>query len=80
MADEGIGERIVVDIFTALIGVGSVCALTGAVLKIFLRPPKVWEEEDDGLSNEMEVVIDYDELRKQNPHIWMNEIEREINE
>ena len=66
-----------VDIFTALIGVGSVCALTGAVIKIFLRPPKQWDEGDDGAPGDTEAIIDYHELRMKNPHIWMDQIERE---
>ncbi len=59
-----------VDIFTALLGIVSVCALFGAVTKIILRPPKVWEEED-WMCEELEDFSDYNEIRKGNPHIWM---------
>ncbi len=59
-----------VDIFTALLGIVSVCALFGAVTKIILRPPKVWEEED-WMCEELEDHFDYNEIRKGNPHIWM---------
>jgi hypothetical protein len=61
----------VIDIFTALIGVGSICALTGAVIKILLAPPKVWDE-DDYYPDQGEQSLDYNELRKQNLHIWMD--------
>ncbi len=60
-----------VDIFTALLGIVSVCALFGAVTKIILRPPKVWEEEEDWMCEELEDHSDYNEIRKVNPHIWM---------
>jgi hypothetical protein len=58
----------VVDIFTALLGIVSVCALFGAITKIILRPPKVWE---DWMCEELEDHFDYNEIRKVNPHIWM---------
>jgi len=60
----------VVDIFTALLGIVSVCALFGAVTKIILRPPKVWDEED-WMCKELEDLSDYNEIRKVSPHIWM---------
>jgi hypothetical protein len=60
----------VVDIFTALIGIGSICALTEAVIKILLTPTNVWEEDEDGLTDKLEAVTDYNEVRKTNPHIW----------
>ncbi len=55
------------DIFTALIGVGAVCAIA----RMLLKPRKVWDE-DDWAVEEMEVPVDYNELRKQKPHIWMD--------
>ncbi len=60
-----------IDIFSAVIGLGSICALTGAILKILLSPPKNWEYENWELE-EIEGITDYDELRKENPHIWMD--------
>jgi hypothetical protein len=60
----------VVDVFTALLGIISVCALAGAVLKILTQQPKVWDE--DWFPEELETFENYDELRKDNPHIWMN--------
>jgi hypothetical protein len=65
------GEKIMVDIFTLLLGIVSICVLAGAVTKIMLRPPKVWDEED-WMSVEIEEGNDYKELRKNNPHIWMD--------
>lgn len=59
------------DIFTALLGIISFCALVSAVAKIILRPRKEWEV-GDWLSEELEEQTDYKELRKENPHIWIN--------
>jgi hypothetical protein len=70
LADEAIGETIVFDIFTALLGIVSMCALFGAITKIILRPPKVWDEED-WIDEEIEELSDFNEIRKGNPHIWM---------
>ncbi len=71
MANATIGERIVVDIFTALLGVISVFALFGAVAKVIFCPTKVWYEED-WTNEEIEGFSDYNEIRKANPHIWMD--------
>jgi hypothetical protein len=60
-----------VDIFTLLLGIASICVLAGAVTKIMLRPPKVWDEEE-WMSVEIEDGNDYKELRKNKPHIWMD--------
>jgi hypothetical protein len=59
----------VVDIFTALLGIVSVCALFGAVTRIVCRPPKVWHE--DWSYEENEELADCNKIRKVNPHIWM---------
>jgi hypothetical protein len=70
LADATTGEKIVFDIFTALISIVSLCALLGAVAKITLHPSKVWDEED-WILEEIEEFSDYNEIRKENPHIWM---------
>ena len=70
LVNASVQERVVVDIFTALLGIVSVCALFGVVTKIILRPPKVWEEEE-WMCEEPEDCSDYKEIRKGNPHIWM---------
>ena len=59
------------DIFTALIGVVSICALLGSITRILLTPPKDWGE-DGCAPEEIEASPDYNELRKQKPHIWID--------
>lgn len=59
-----------VDIFTVLLGVVSLCVLAGAISRIVFRQPKVWDE-DDYFREEIEAGINYDKLRKENPHIWI---------
>jgi hypothetical protein len=46
LANEAIGELIVFGIFTALLGIISMCALFRTVTKITLRQPTVWIEKD----------------------------------
>jgi hypothetical protein len=60
----------VVDIFTVLLGIVSLCVLTGAISRIVFRKPKVWDE-GDYFPEEIEASVNYDELRKENPHIWI---------
>ncbi len=60
-----------IDIFTALLAVVSICALFGVVTRIILTPPKVWDE-DNRMPGEIEELSDYAEIRKANPHIWMD--------
>jgi hypothetical protein len=60
----------VVDIFTALLGLLSIGAFGAAISKILLSEPKVWNEEH-WESLETKEAPDYNELRKSNPHIWM---------
>ena len=60
-----------VDIFTALLAIVSTFALIRAIIKIILSPPKVWEEEE-WTAEKLEAFVNWDELRKENPHIWMN--------
>lgn len=60
-----------VDIFSALLGLIAICALTGAAAKLMLRQPKVWEHED-WFSSEIEGTPNCEEIRKENPHIWMD--------
>ena len=64
------GEKIMVDIFTLLLGIVSICALAGVVTKIMLTPPKVWDE--DWIPFEIEDGCDYEETGKNKPHIWMD--------
>jgi len=71
LVNERIGEKIMVDILTLLLGIVSICVLAGAVTKIILRPPKVWDEED-WMSVEIEEGNDYKEIRKNKLHIWMD--------
>lgn len=59
-----------VDIFTLLLAILSICALAGAATKIMLTPPKVWDEED-WIPLEIEEGDD-DEIWKNKPHIWMD--------
>jgi hypothetical protein len=61
----------VVDIFTLLLAILSICALAGAAAKIMLTPPKVWDEQD-WIPLEVEEWDDEDETRKNKPHIWMD--------
>ena len=58
------------DIFTALLGILSICALAGAVNKIMFSPKKVWEE-DDWMPEQKVEAENFEELRKRNPHIWL---------
>ena len=60
-----------VDIFTLLLAILSICALAGAAAKIMLTPPKVWDEED-WIPFEIEEESDYEETEKNKPHIWMD--------
>ncbi len=59
------------NIFTAVLGVGVVCALLSTITRMLLAPPKVWDEVDCTLE-EIEAAPDYNELRKQKPHIWLD--------
>lgn len=61
-------EKIVIDIFTALLGIVSIYALIGVVTKITLSPPKVWDDEDS-IPGEVEELSDFKKIRKENPHI-----------
>ncbi len=70
MAIETIGEKLVVDIFSIVLGIIAIFAV-GAVAKMKLAPSKVWNE-DDWLPEELEENNDYEEMRKGNPHIWLD--------
>lgn len=59
-----------VDIFTLLLGFISLGVLTAAVSKVLFKPPKVWDE-DDYFPEEIGADESYAELRKENPHIWI---------
>jgi hypothetical protein len=60
----------VVDIFTVLLGAVSLFVLSGAVSRILFKRPKVWGE-DEYFPEEIETGENYNELRKENPHIWI---------
>ncbi len=60
-----------IDIFSALLGIASIFVMFRAVTKVIIRPPKVWDEEEVWTNDEMEELSDYNEIRKQNPHIWI---------
>ena len=70
MVIEGTEEKIMIDIFTLLLAILSICALAGAVTKIMLRPPKVWDEE--WIPMEIEEGDEEEEIPKDKPHIWMD--------
>lgn len=59
------------DTFTALLGCLAIGALFGTIVRIIFRPPKVWDE-DDWLPEQIEADADYNEIRRENPHIWMD--------
>ena len=71
MVDERIEGEIVVNIFTALMGIVSICALASVITRIVLSPKKVWDEES-WMLQELEAPENYDQLRKGKPHIWMD--------
>jgi hypothetical protein len=60
----------VLDIFTVLLAVVSLCALTGAISRMLFKQAKIWDEEDY-FPEEIETNVNYDKLRKENPHIWI---------
>ncbi len=60
-----------VDIFSLLLGTVAVFVVVGAITKTILAQPKVWDP-DDWAPEELEENNDYDEMRKENPHIWIN--------
>ncbi len=55
MAIETIGEKLVVDIFSIVLGIIAIFAV-GAVAKMKLAPSKVWNE-DDWLPEELEEIM-----------------------
>jgi hypothetical protein len=71
LVNERIGETIVSNIFTAVLGVGVVCALLSTITRMLLSPPKVWDD-DDFVFEEIEASVNYNELRNYNPHIWID--------
>ena len=58
-----------IDIFAALFGIASLCVMFRAIINTIFRPPKVWNE--DWAYEEIEELADYNEIRNQNPHIWI---------
>jgi hypothetical protein len=59
-----------VNIFSLLLGVIAVFVVVGAITKTMRAPPKVWDP-DDWAPEELE-ENNYDEMRKENPHIWID--------
>jgi hypothetical protein len=70
LVNEANGETIVIDIFSALLGIASICVMFRAVSNVIFRPAKIWDEEDR-IPEEIEELIDFDKIRHQNPHIWI---------
>ncbi len=62
-----------VDIFSLLLGVIAVFVVVGAITKTILAQPKVWDP-DDWAPEELEGLEEnnYDEMRKENSHIWID--------
>ncbi len=72
LAVERIGERkVVVDILSLVLGISAVFVVIGAITKTMLTQPKVWDP-DDWAPEELEENNDYDEMRKENSHIWID--------
>jgi hypothetical protein len=61
----------VIDIFSLLLGIIAVFVVVGVITKTMLAPPKVWDP-DDWAPEELEESNDYDEMRKENSHIWID--------
>jgi len=61
----------VIDIFSLLLGIIAVFVVVGAITKTMSAPPKVWDPSE-WILEEMEESNDYDEMRKENSHIWIN--------
>lgn len=60
-----------VNILSLLLGVITICALISAAAKLMLGQPKVWEREP-WFSTEIEGTPGYEEIRQENPHIWLD--------
>jgi hypothetical protein len=71
MVNETFGETIVIDIFSALLAIASLYVMFRAVSRTILPQPKVWDEAEDWILEESEQLSDFNEIRKQNSHIWM---------
>ncbi len=74
LAVERIGERkVVVDIFSLLLGTVAVFVVAGAITNTVLAQPKVGDI-DDWVPEELEGLEEnnYDEMRKENSHIWID--------
>ncbi len=60
-----------VDIFSLLLGIVAIVVVVGAITKTIIAPPKVWDP-DDWAPEELEENNDYDKMRKENVHIWID--------
>lgn len=60
-----------VDVFTALLSIISICALGGGILKVVSASPRIWDDEDCQFE-EIESSVDYKKLRDERRHIWMD--------
>jgi hypothetical protein len=65
------GEKTMVDIFTLLLAILSICALAAVATKIMLTPPKIWDEVD-WIPFEIKDESDYEEIEENKPHIWID--------
>jgi len=61
----------VVDIFSLLLGTVAVFVVVGTITNTVLAQPKVGDP-DNWAPEELEENNDYDEMRKENPHIWID--------
>jgi hypothetical protein len=48
----------------------SVCAAAGVACRMFTRELKLWDYED-WFPEEVEGVVNYNAMRKEKPHIWI---------
>jgi hypothetical protein len=62
-----------IDIFSLLLGTVAVFVVGVTITKTVFAPPKVWDPHE-WMLEEIEEGKDYDEIRKENPHIlrWFN--------
>lgn len=66
-----------IDIFSLLLSIIVFFGVVGVIRKTILAPPKVWIEDNWMLPEdpkELKELKDsnYDEMRKENPHIWID--------
>ncbi len=70
LVNKAIREKIVFNIFTALLGIVQVCVLVRAIAKMILRQSERYDE--DRFYEQTEEDSEYEEISKENSHVWMN--------